>query len=60
MNWGEAMQNEYDRLERAYFEREESIDFQICDHCGEEVEEWELINDDITCNDCKIYNDEHK
>ena len=60
MSWGDATQREYERLENDFFGRDETIDFQTCDHCGQEVEEWEVINGDVTCNECKIYNKEHE
>ena len=60
MSWGDATQREYERLEEEYFGRNETIDFETCDHCGEEVEEFEIINGDVTCLICKQYNQEHE
>lgn len=60
MSWVDAMQREYERLEDDYFARKETIDFETCDHCGEDVEEFEIINGDVTCLSCKQYNQEHE
>ena len=35
MSWSEATQREYERLEDDFFGRDETIDFQTCDHCGQ-------------------------
>ena len=60
MSWGDATQREYERLEDDFFGREETIDFQTCIYCDAEVEDFELIDEEVVCYECKKYNDEHK
>ena len=60
MSYGDMIMDEYEHLERAYFGREETINIETCVHCGEDVDEWEVINDDVTCLKCKKYNEEHE
>ena len=60
MSWGDATQREYERVENDFFGRDETIDFEICIYCDEEVEDFELIDEEVVCYECKKYNDEHK
>ena len=60
MNYGDATQREYERLEDDFFGREETIDFENCIYCDAEVEDFELIDEEVVCYECKKYNDEHK